>query len=99
METSKKYSFCANNIYCLVDQLLLHACICIILFHAPAESRHTGHVFSDCDDKWIHIMEHLIGQHHVDHCIYVHTHVEILMVASAEPSTNTSGIIIAIRMW
>ena len=93
------YSFCVNNIYYLVDQLLLHARICIILLHTPAESRHTGHIFSDCEDKWVHIVEHLIGQHHVDHCVYVHAHVEVLMVASGEPSTNTSGKINAIRIW
>ena len=35
-------------------------------------------------------MEHLIGQHYVDHSINVHTHVEILMVTTSESCTNTS---------
>lgn len=35
-------------------------------------------------------MEHLVGQHHVNHCVNVHTHVEVLMVATSESCTNAS---------
>ena len=57
--------------------------------YSPTKSWHTRHIFSNSDGKWVCIMEHLIGQHQVDHGIHVHTHVEVLVVATRKTRTNT----------
>ena len=57
--------------------------------YSPTKSWHTRHIFSNRDGKWVCIMEHLIGQHQVDHGIHVHTHVEVFVVAISKTHTNT----------
>ena len=66
--------------------------------HTPAESRHARDIFSNCNNERVGIVKHLISQHHVDQCVNVHAHVEVLMVAASEPCTNTSEGTIAMRM-
>jgi hypothetical protein len=54
-----------------------------------AETGHAGHIFRDGDTVGVQLVQHLVGNHEVDHTLLINARAEVLVVAARETCADT----------